>query len=381
MIPLPLVSRKDQAAPTENYNFQPLSDPSVQKLLDAFQQPTALLDNHEKVIAVNINFLRLFSYPDAAPLMGKKPVDIFKCISASETICNNPDEGRCYNCGRHLNHNGNSSVSQPFTDSCHLTFADEPGHPDDLHNMKVTTSPFSLDQQQFYLFSITDISNDVRRRLLDKIFYHDVLNKAGNIVGLLDILNHVGNDDNRSDELYQTLKSTSRDLINEIKYQRDLTSAENNELVPVFLSHSSLDMLYSIRKEMANSAIAQDREISIFRHSPDQKIVTDDHLLRRVLINMLKNALEATEKGGKVILGCDRVNEQLFRFWVHNDQPVPLEIQEGIFRKFASTKGINRGIGTFSMRLIGEKYLNGKVNFVSSTETGTYFMIDLPVDY
>jgi len=35
------------------------------------------------------------------------------------------------------------------------------------------------------------------------------------------------------------------DLIREIKYQRDLASAVNNELTPVFSTTSSLEILYS----------------------------------------------------------------------------------------------------------------------------------------
>ncbi len=358
-------------------NSPPLINSSIMQILDAFPQPTALLDPEERVISVNINFLKLFSIKNSDQLTGKQPVEMFRCISA-DTIYEQSNAGKCHECGVILNLKGNRATSQRFTERCNLTFADETGHLDELHNMKVTTSPFTLDGERYYLFSITDISHEVRRRLLDKIFFHDVLNKAGNIVGILDILNLIGNDDKRSDELYQTLKSTSNDLICEIKYQRDLSSAENNELIPVFLPKSSFEILDSTRKEIVNSAIAFEREITLFACSPDQEIVTDDLLLRRILINMLKNALEATNRGGKVILGCEQVDHEYFRFWVHNEQTIPVEIQQRLFKKTTSTKGANRGLGTFSIKLIGEKYLKGKVNFISSAYTGTYFMIDLP---
>ncbi len=380
MMTMPPLSETNSPDEPGNVNSPPLISGSIQQILDAFPHPTALLNPEERVISVNINFLKLFSFKNSDQLTGKQPVEMFRCISAVDTIHDQSNADKCHKCGVNLNLKENKATSQRFTERCNLTFADETGHLDDLHNMKVTTSPFTLDGEQYYLFSITDISNEVRRRLLDKIFFHDVLNKAGNIAGILDILNLIGNDDKRSDELYQTLKSTSNDLISEIKYQRDLSSAENNELIPVFLPNSSLEILYSTRKEMVNSTIAHEREITIFAFSPDQKIVTDDLLLRRVLINMLKNALEATDRGGKVILGCEQVDHEYFRFWVHNEPPVPLEIQERLFNKAISTKGANRGLGTFSIKLIGEKYLKGKVNFISSADTGTYFMIDLPIE-
>lgn len=371
---LSLESKRDEAA----YS---LINNSMQKILDAFPQPTVLLDPDEKVILVNINFLKLFSYTNGDHLTGKKPGEIFNCIFAIDTICESQNANHCHNCGVNLSLNGNKVTSQRFTESCNLTFIDESGHIDDLHNMKVTTSPFTLNGEKLSLFSITDISNDVRRRLLEKIFFHDVLNKAGNIVGILDVLNLIGSDDERSDELYESLKNTSRDLISEIKYQRDLSSAENNELTPVFALTSSMGILNSTKNEITNSEVANNREILIASSSVDQQIKTDGVLLRRVLINMLKNALEATKSGETVTLGCELINQENIRFWVHNDTLIPSQIQMLLFNKTTSTKGAGRGLGTFSMRLIGEKYLRGKVSFISARDTGTCFMIDVPLNF
>jgi len=359
--------------------YIPLLNNSIQKILDAFPQPTALLDLEEKVISVNTNFLKLFSYVNGDHLIGKKPIEVFNCIFAIDTICDSQNADHCHNCGVNLSLKGSKVTSQRFTESCNLSFIDVSGHLDELHNMKVTTSPFTLGGEQFHLFSITDISNDVRRRFLEKIFFHDVLNKAGNIVGILDVLNLIGSDDERSDELYESLKNTSQDLIKELKYQRDLSSSENNELTPVFLVAGSLEMLNAAKNEIINSEIAINKEVSIYSKSANCQIITDSILLRRVLINMLKNALEATLPGGKVSLGCERLNQEDFRFWVHNESTISAEIQLLLFNKTHSTKGTGRGLGTFSMRLIGEKYLKGKVNFISSEETGTYFMIDVPM--
>jgi sensor histidine kinase regulating citrate/malate metabolism len=38
---------------------------------------------------------------------------------------------------------------------------------------------------------------------------------------------------------------------------------------------------------------------------------------------------------------------------------------------------VGRGIGTYSMKLFGEKYLKGKVWFTSSAENGTSFFFEL----
>jgi signal transduction histidine kinase len=93
---------------------------------------------------------------------------------------------------------------------------------------------------------------------------------------------------------------------------------------------------------------------------------------------MLKNALEATEIGGTVVIRCVRQGEHVV-FSVNNPSVMPQEVQLQIFQRSFSTKaGTGRGIGTYSVKLLGEHYLGGKVEFSSEESEGTTFTITLP---
>jgi sensor histidine kinase regulating citrate/malate metabolism len=48
-----------------------------------------------------------------------------------------------------------------------------------------------------------------------------------------------------------------------------------------------------------------------------------------------------------------------------------------LFQRSFSTKGNGRGIGTYSIKLLTENYLKGKVSFFSNEEEGTVFSIEL----
>ena len=48
-----------------------------------------------------------------------------------------------------------------------------------------------------------------------------------------------------------------------------------------------------------------------------------------------------------------------------------------MFQRSFSTKGAGRGLGTYSIKLLGEKYLNGKVGFISEQGRGTIFSVEL----
>jgi len=67
-------------------------------------------------------------------------------------------------------------------------------------------------------------------------------------------------------------------------------------------------------------------------------------------------------------------------FSVNNPSKMSIEVQKQIFQRSFSTKGSGWGIGTYSMKLFGEKYLGGTVSFESSEEEGTTFHIVLPKD-
>ena len=87
--------------------------------------------------------------------------------------------------------------------------------------------------------------------------------------------------------------------------------------------------------------------------------MTDKILLQRIIINMLKNALEATSYEGTVRTGIENRGEKI-RFWVRNEGVIPHDVQMQIFKRSFSTKGKGRGIGTYSVRLLAENYLKGK---------------------
>ena len=126
----------------------PIISESIQTILDAFPQPTALLNLKEKVLTVNINFLKLFSYTSSEYLIGKRPEDIFHCIYANDKNNHSQTADQCRKCGENLEVKESKVSCNRFTERCHLTFVDETRHFDDFHNMKVNKSPFKIGSRQ-----------------------------------------------------------------------------------------------------------------------------------------------------------------------------------------------------------------------------------------
>jgi hypothetical protein len=135
-------------------------------------------------------------------------------------------------------------------------------------------------------------------------------------------------------------------------------------------------VLDELRNQYLKHPAAENRSISIGQ-SWGGTIITDRHLLHRVLGNMVKNALEATSPGGTVTLSCIDDGDSV-AFIVNNPEVMPKEVQLQVFQRSFSTKGeAGRGIGTYSMKLFGERYLGGRVDFVSRSSEGTTFRLAL----
>jgi signal transduction histidine kinase len=57
---------------------------------------------------------------------------------------------------------------------------------------------------------------------------------------------------------------------------------------------------------------------------------------------------------------------------------MPRHVQQQLFQRSFSTKGGGRGLGTYSIKLLSERYLKGDVSFVSSQAEGTTFTVRFP---
>ena len=103
---------------------------------------------------------------------------------------------------------------------------------------------------------------------------------------------------------------------------------------------------------------------------PSFSIQSDRTLMKRVLGNIIKNALEAAPKHSAVSVSA-LPSEGGVEFSVHNEGVIPAEIQAQIFQRSFSTKGAGRGLGTYSIKLLTERYLGGRVRLISNPDDGT----------
>jgi signal transduction histidine kinase len=243
-------------------------------------------------------------------------------------------------------------------------------------DLRVATHPIRLAGQTFTLLSLTDISHEKRRQALERVFFHDLLNIAGSIMGNAELLQLSPEEEH--DRIAESLKGLVSELSEEIRGHEDLAAAERDDLILHFEPLRSRRVLEDAARVYRNHECGRGRRIVIEDPVADATFTSDRRLVMRVLGNILKNACEAVAAGDTVTLGCSNHNESV-EFRVHNPGSMPREVQLQVFQRSFSTKGAGRGLGTYSIKLLTENYLNGRVWFTSSDEAGTAFHVSYPL--
>lgn len=103
----------------------------------------------------------------------------------------------------------------------------------------------------------------------------------------------------------------------------------------------------------------------------------DPEKLKQVLINLVRNAIEATGKGGTVCLKCHRIGQSVY-FQIEDDGP---GIPEGIdiFEPFATSKEAGTGLGLSIVHRIVTDH-GGSIDYRREGESKTVFTVELPID-
>ena len=343
--------------------------PLLHGIFNAVPDLVAVLNQERQIVYAN-NAWAAFVQPASQLANGPRPGEALDCRNASLTSGGCGTSEFCRTCGAVLAILSCQHGS-PELHECRIIRQDG-----EALDLRVWASPISLEGENFTIFVASDISHEKRRRALERVFFHDVLNTATGLLGWAGMLNRATLDE--LEEFQSTIYHLTERLIDEIKSQKLLAAAENDELIPQTALVHTLELLQEIAVAYRRHEVARGRLIAIDPQAENLTLRSDPTLLRRVLQNMLKNALEACQPGEMVTLGCHLEPDGIC-IWVQNPNHMPAEVQLQVFQRSFSTKGADRGLGTYSMKILGERYLKGKVSFAVDGQN-TIFQIKIPAE-
>ena len=105
----------------------------------------------------------------------------------------------------------------------------------------------------------------------------------------------------------------------------------------------------------------------------------DGEQIRRALINLLDNAVEATEAPGQVTVSAQPVNGHLEIQVADTGRGIPPEWREKLFLPYFSTKGRGTGLGLAIVHRIVTDH-HGSIRVEDNVPQGTVFTVELPLE-
>jgi len=334
--------------------------------------PVLVLNGNRQIVFGNTAALKLVEALGRDDPRGMRPGEALHCEHALTALCGCGTSSFCRYCGA-VNAILSSLSGVERVEECRISRRTE----GDSLLFMCYAYPLELRSEKFSLFILKDITHERRIHILEHVFFHDIKNTLTALNGWVNLLKNADSPD-ATREVSGVLAQLSTELVDEVNAQEQLVKAENNQLASQISLIDSLALLRETSALYRQQEIAQGKSILIDRGSVSVELHSDASLLKRVLANMLKNALEDTKEGDAVTLGCRRTRDKV-EFWVHNPGFMPPDTQSQVFKWSFSTKSKNRGLGTYSMRLLSERYLGGKVSFSSTPEDGTTFMATYPI--
>ncbi|MCO5266552.1 MAG: HAMP domain-containing histidine kinase [Lentimicrobium sp.] len=361
--------RKGPEEIVKDYAFVTSNQLTV-SILDGIPTLALLLNHERQIVFSNKAFLDYFQLKDNMAVIGLRPGEAAGCPFVKDGPDGCGTSKNCKVCGgvkAILNCLNNGQDTQEVTINNELN---QPLH------FSVTTKILNIEHREFLLFSLVDISTEKKKAILERLFYHDILNTAHNINSMAELLSSEDLQDNRHEYLGFLMKSTSA-MIDEINTHRIISNGNHLEYISQPVPVDSLSLFNELKTEFESGApgvqiIALDNRSESFTFNADKV------LLKRVVTNMVKNALEAEQGAGIVTLGFMSLQDRGTMIWVHNASFMSEEVQMQVFNRSFSTKGNDRGLGTYSMKILNEKFMKGKISFTSSPTNGTTFIIEIP---
>ncbi|WP_099363174.1 PAS domain S-box protein [Fredinandcohnia onubensis] len=128
---------------------------------------------------------------------------------------------------------------------------------------------------------------------------------------------------------------------------------------------------------LETQAILQGIQINIDFMNKESIITCDENQIKQVFINLIKNSIDAMEKGGNIFIRTMVTDDSIYILFIDEGCGIPKSILERIGEPFYTTKEKGTGLGLMVSYNIIENH-NGEIKVDSKENEGTTFEIKLP---
>lgn len=269
-------------------------------------------------------------------------------------------------------------------DKLQIAFSNERG----TVNLSIRVSNITIRQEHLRILALNDINTELDEKEIDswvrltRVLTHEIMNAVTPITSLSDTLLGLTAEDAEEKEPspvvkeeirsgLQTISSTGKGLLAFVESYRKFTRIPTPEPSLFYVKDFIQRMVELARHQYPHSPVTFD-----IRIVPDDLILhADENLISQVVINLLKNAIQAIESSGNEAEGghihirayCNEAEAVLIEI-ANNGPAIPPDVAEHIFIPFFTTKENGSGIGLSISRQI-MRLSGGNISLRQGKET------------
>jgi len=147
------------------------------------------------------------------------------------------------------------------------------------------------------------------------------------------------------------------------------------EAAPVDLHRLLQDTVAIVRENNPEKAV----NIELMEDPDGRFVFGDEERLKQVFLNLIKNASEAVESGGNILIVTRVADDKVAIDIQDNGCGIPAEYQEKVLSPFFSTKQNGTGLGLCISKRIVEEHEGGGLEIDSQVGQGTTIHLKLPL--
>lgn len=251
-----------------------------------------------------------------------------------------------------------------------ITFNNERG----TVNLSIRVSDITIRKEHLRILALSDINSELDEKEIDswirltRVLTHEIMNSVTPITSLSDTLLSLS--DTHDEEIrsgLQTISTTGKGLLAFVESYRRFTRIPTPE-PSLFYVKAFIDRMVELaRHQNTCKNITFHTDIS----PADLIVYADENLISQVVINLLKNAIQAigTQADGKIEISARCNDSEEILIEIKNNGPaIPPEIADHIFIPFFTTKEGGSGIGLSISRQI-MRLSGGSITLLPGKET------------
>jgi len=244
--------------------------------------------------------------------------------------------------------------------------------------INIRVSQILLKRGMMRILTMNNIGNELESKEMEswirliRVMTHEIMNSIAPITSLSETMQFLYKSDTtgleelkqNTLEAFEAINTTAKGLLSFVESYRKFTAIPNPKKQNIIVN-TLIDKVIKLHEVSIS-----EKNIELQIQIPESLTVyADENLITQVLINLMKNAIEAIEENSdkRIIISADSKHDGRINLNVANSgKPIPADILPHIFVPFFTTKSSGSGIGLSVSRYIMRLH-NGKlIHFVSA---------------